>query len=85
MGHWCGYAAIEPGHPWHGRHYDDVPAEAHGGLTYSDRCTGSVCHVPKPGEPDDVWWIGLAPGPMPCLAALGSPGQRATCTAISST
>lgn len=58
-GHWCGYAAVPPGHPWHGQS-DETPAvEVHGGLTYANRCDGHVCHVPKPGEPDDVWWFGF--------------------------
>lgn len=59
MGTWCGYAAVPPGHPAHGKPYDDVPVQAHGGLTYADACSGSICHVPKPGEPDDVWWLGF--------------------------
>jgi hypothetical protein len=60
-GHWCGYAAVEPGHPWHGKDYDDVPVDVHGGLTYADKCGAipAVCHVPQPGEPDDVWWLGF--------------------------
>lgn len=59
LGHWCGYVAVPPGHPWHGKGYDDVDARAHGGLTYAEKCSGGVCHVPKPGEPDDVWWLGF--------------------------
>jgi hypothetical protein len=31
----------------------------HGGLTYADRCQGAICHVPQPGESDDVWWLGF--------------------------
>lgn len=58
-GHLCGYVAVPPCHPWHGKGYDDVPADVHGGLTYADKCQGNVCHVPKPGEPDDVWWLGF--------------------------
>jgi len=58
-GNWCGYAAVPPGHPLHGKHYDDVELDAHGGLTYASRCSGEICHVPKPGEPDDVWWFGF--------------------------
>jgi len=58
-GHWCGYAAVPPGHPLHGKGYDDVDVDAHGGLTYASACSGHVCHVPKPGEPDDVWWFGF--------------------------
>jgi hypothetical protein len=60
-GNWCGYAAVLPGHPWHGWAYQDTPEDlvVHGGLTYSDQCCGHICHVPKPGEPDNVWWFGF--------------------------
>lgn len=58
-GHWCGYAAVPPGHPFHGKTCDDVDVDAHGGLNYSHPCAGRVCHVPKPGDPDDVWWFGF--------------------------
>lgn len=58
-GHWCGYVAVPPGHPYHGKHYDTPDVRVHGGLTYADKCSGHVCHVPKPGEPDDVWWFGF--------------------------
>ncbi len=33
--------------------------DVHGGLTYSDSCQGRVCHIPEPGEPDNVWWFGF--------------------------
>jgi len=59
MGAWCGYVGVPPGHPWHGKDYDDIDADAHGGLTYSGRCGGCVCHVPLPGESDDFWWVGF--------------------------
>lgn len=68
LGHWCGYAAVPPGHPLHGRGYDhevaagaplELAISCHGGLTYSDRCAGNICHVARPGEPDDVWWFGF--------------------------
>jgi hypothetical protein len=58
-GHWCGYAAVPPGHPEHGHDYDTPNVDVHGGLTYAKACEGDVCHVPKPGEPDDVWWFGF--------------------------
>jgi len=39
---------------------DDGPdVDVHGGLTYSGRCSGHICHVAQPGEPDDVWWFGF--------------------------
>jgi len=59
LGAWCGYVAIAPGHPWHGIDYGQIDAEVHGGLTYANACAGHICHVPKPGEPDDVWWLGF--------------------------
>jgi hypothetical protein len=59
----CGYVGVPPGHPWHGQDYDDVPADAHGGLTYANRCQEDqehgICHIPEPGRPDDVWWLGF--------------------------
>jgi hypothetical protein len=59
LGNWCGYAAVPPGHPLHGKHYHEVDVKAHGGLTYANACRGPICHVPGPGEPDDVWWFGF--------------------------
>lgn len=35
MGHRNGYVRIPEWHPWFGKHYDDIDAEVHGGLTYS--------------------------------------------------
>src|SRR5262245_29921583 len=70
-GHWCGYVGVPPGHPYHGKPTSDLQdLNVHGGLTYADRCmqpneshpdveaTG-ICHVPGPGEPHDVWWLGF--------------------------
>ena len=31
----------------------------HGGITYGNKCAGPICHIPEPGEPDDVWWLGF--------------------------
>lgn len=55
----CGYAAVSPGHPLHGKDDSEPDVSVHGGLTYADACQGSICHVPAPGEPDDVWWFGF--------------------------
>lgn len=60
-GHWCGYAAVPPGHPLHGRDWTkyDLPLLFHHEINYSAECDGGmVCHVPAPGEPDGVWWFG---------------------------
>lgn len=59
LGALCGYVAVPPEHPLHGVPYGYVHASVHGGLTYSDRCAGRICHVPAEGEPDDVWWLGF--------------------------
>jgi hypothetical protein len=66
MGFLCGYVGIPPEHPLFGVPYEQVVGieEPHGGLTYSDRCQDgpedkAVCHIPEPGEPDDVWWLGF--------------------------
>lgn len=59
LGAWCGYVGVPPKHPWHGKNYDDVAADVHGGLTYSDKCSGHICHTPAPGESDNVWWLGF--------------------------
>lgn len=74
-GHWCGYVGVAPGHPAYEKEYDDVydlfPSwgddgylEVHGGLTYSNHCAEgpeatSIRHIPEPGGPDHVWWLGF--------------------------
>lgn len=67
LGHWCGYVGVAPGHPLHGAKYQDVDEnfDVHGGITFSGKCqpgggeNHGICHVPEPGEPDDVWWFGF--------------------------
>jgi hypothetical protein len=34
----CGYVGVAPGHPMHGKHYDAVDVEVHGGLTFARGC-----------------------------------------------
>jgi hypothetical protein len=64
-GHLCGYVAVTNEHPLYGKGYSDPypigvhSIEVHGGITYAEKCQGHVCHVPAPGEPDDVWWLGF--------------------------
>lgn len=59
MGNWCGYVGVPKTHPAYGLNYDFVDVNVHGGLTYADKCGGAICHVPQPGMPDDVWWLGF--------------------------
>jgi hypothetical protein len=61
LGALCGYVGVPSGHPLYGKAYGDIDGafDVHGGLTFSNRCHGAICHVPEPGEPDDVWWFGF--------------------------
>lgn len=59
MGALCGYVAVEEGHPWFGKPWHAIDAEVHGGITYAASCAGHICHVPREGESDDVWWVGF--------------------------
>lgn len=57
-------------------HSPDSQTNVHGGLTFASACakkgdeSENICHIPDPGEPDNVWWFGfdcahcndLAPG-----------------------
>lgn len=64
-GHWCGYVGLPPGHPLHGKSYEEPNVDVHGGLTFADKCNESatpctgICHIPLNGRPDDVWWFGF--------------------------
>ncbi len=61
----CGYVGLSEDHAYFGKGYDDVPVEVHGGLTFADKChpgedeSKGICHLPGPGEPDHVWWLGF--------------------------
>ena len=57
MGFRCGYVKVAPGHPWHGKGYDDIDADAHGGLTFAE----ADMSCGKDG-PDDGWWFGFDAG-----------------------
>jgi hypothetical protein len=54
MGFRCGYVRVYPGHPWFGKHYDDIDANVHGGLTFSD--AGMKCET---HDEDAEWWVGF--------------------------
>jgi hypothetical protein len=72
-GHWCGYVGVPREHPAYGKPYDEVDAPFHWDLNYAAPCEGAICHVPEPGMPDDVWWLGGDFGHMLDL----SPGREA--------
>lgn len=82
-GVWCGYVGVSSSHPAYGKDYYDVDVDVHGGLTYANKCSGKICHVPEPGEPDDIWWLGFdcghcfdfAPAMVARLREIGSVHQ----------
>lgn len=62
FGAWCGYVGLSEDHPLYGKTWSDPKAEAlsvHGGLTFGNACAGHICHVPRAGESDHVWWLGF--------------------------
>jgi len=80
MGVWCGYVAVTEGHPLFEVSPSGLPdLDVHGGITYANFCQEGddpavgICHVPFPGRPDRVWWIGFDCGHaydrMPALEA----------------
>lgn len=86
VGAWCGYVGVPEAHPSFEKSYDDVNVNVNCGLTYANRCSGDICHVPEPGMPDLVWWLGfdtahycdLAPGIVARERAMGweaTPGE----------
>ena len=54
MGFRCGYVRVPAGHPWHGKDYDDIEADVHGGLTFAEADTDC-----GKGGADDAWWLGF--------------------------
>ena len=53
MDYRCGYVGVPPGHPLHGADYEQVDADVHGGVTYSDGIAGyPVAH-------EGLWWFGF--------------------------
>lgn len=68
FGVWCGYVAVPPGHPFHGRDHDAVDVRVHGRLTFAEPCMDGelpvaprdrICHAPTSGEFHTVWWFGF--------------------------
>lgn len=53
-GYRCGYVKVLPGHPWHGKGYDEIDPSCHGGLTFAHADT----ECGKGGQ-DNGWWLGF--------------------------
>jgi hypothetical protein len=62
MGYWCAYVGIDNAHPLyehHPLHENRLFDGLDGDLNYGDHCNGVICHVPAPGMPEGVWWLGM--------------------------
>lgn len=67
LGALCGYVGVPNTHGLYGKDYshEAVAVSAHGGITFGGRCCTDgdeaevICHVPAPGESDDIWWFGF--------------------------
>ena len=61
-GHLTVYVRVPVGHPWHGKDYDAIDADVHGGLTYaSDRRPMRIIDGEKAEVPDapQGYWVGF--------------------------
>ena len=47
-----GYVGLSEGHPYYRRHFKDIDAKAHDGLTFSGRGDGER-------REKDYWWVGF--------------------------
>ena len=54
MGYRCGYVRLPKGHPWHGKDWDEVSVDVHGGITFAE--ADVQCDK---GGADDAWWLGF--------------------------
>jgi hypothetical protein len=100
----CGDSCSSAGEE-HSYHYECTVGallEVHGGVTYADGCQDgpieqTVCHLPAPGSPDHLWWIGfdcahcddLSPGRLMLAPSLYDHGTyrsldyvRSECTSL---
>ena len=48
-----GYVRIPEGHPYYGKHYEDIPVDVHGSLTFSNHIFGKDEYF------SDGYWVGF--------------------------
>ena len=54
LGHRCGYVGLPKGHRYYGEHYNNIPVDCHGGLTFGRECEDYPVITDEP-----LWWIGF--------------------------
>ena len=52
----CGYARVPEGHPYCGKHYDDIDVSVHGGITFCQRAKGGGMWFGFDTAHYDDWW-----------------------------
>ena len=52
-----GYVVIFKGHPMYGKHYDEVPVDIHGGLTFSESVNSLIGDFPELTEEMKDGWV----------------------------
>jgi hypothetical protein len=52
-----GYVVIFKGHPMYGKHYDEVPVDVHGGLTFSESVNSVIGNFPELTEEMKDGWV----------------------------
>lgn len=56
----CGYVGVPETHKLFEKNYFDVDFfDVHGGLTYSAKCIGHICHEVEENDDDNIWWFGF--------------------------
>lgn len=58
-GSWNAYAAVEPGHPWHGNERAEEECIAHGGITWCGPSDQTWRLLSRPRQLGNHWWIGF--------------------------
>jgi len=52
-----GYVVIPNGHPMYGKHYDEVPVDVHGGLTFSESVNSVIGNFTELTEEMKDGWV----------------------------
>ncbi len=58
-GYGNGYVIIPKGHAMHGKHYDDIPVDVHGGLTFGQPVSDLSDWDEIENESSDSWVVGF--------------------------
>jgi hypothetical protein len=54
-----GYVLIPKGHPLHGKHYDEIDVDVHGGLTFAEKASECNGWTEIAEEDKECWIVGF--------------------------